>query len=295
MMTAMKLAVADCSEETQGLIVQKACSVLESSTSFPLKEIISEPSKVLQSSPTVYSLPCRDELVISLFASVIIALRPKTPIASVREVLKFFTIMLLRGHVPSAQALGSMINKLGVNISNMGVSNACTLEEALDIIFNNGLQSALSSYLLKDTPMDNGDTDLLDLCSDVDDSCIGIQANAIVGLAWIGKGLLMRGHQKLKEIVMILLRCLLSTGNQSSLPLKQELLGGCKEDDTNLVLIRSAVNAFGVLISDSRACLNKQFHATIRLLYKQHFFSTMTPILLSSIKDSHSSTTRYTS
>ncbi|KAI3915371.1 hypothetical protein MKX01_035630 [Papaver californicum] len=292
MMTAMKLAVADCSEETQGLIAQKAYSVLESSTSFPLKELISEPNKVLQSSAVVYSLPFRDELVISLFASVVIALRPKTPIASVRQILKFFTIMLLKGHVPSAQALGSIINKLGVNISNMGVSNVCSLEEAMDLIYHNGLQSALSSCILKDTPMDSGDTGLLDLCSDVDNSCIGIQANAIVGLAWIGKGLLMRGHQKLKEIVMILLRCLLSTGDQSSLPLKQELLGGCKEDDMHLVLIRSAANAFDVLISDSHACLNKRFHATIRILYKQHFFSTMMPILLSSIKDSHSSTTR---
>ncbi|MCL7036269.1 hypothetical protein MKW94_016817 [Papaver nudicaule] len=290
MMTAMKLAVADCSEETQGLIVQKAYGVLESSTSFPLKEPVSEPNKVLQSSESVYSLPSRDDLVISLFASVVIALRPKTPIANVREILKFFTIMLLKGHVPSAQALGSIINKMGV-FSNMGVSNACTLEEAMDTIFNNGLQSALSSYSLKDIPMDNGDEGHLDLCSDVDNSCIGLQANAIVGLTWIGKGLLMRGHQKLKQIVMVLLRCLLSTG---SLPVKQELLGGCEEDYMHLVLIRSAVDAFDVLLSDSHVCLNKRFHATIRLLYKQHFFSTMMPILLSSIKDSHSSATRST-
>ncbi|OVA08536.1 RNAPII transcription regulator C-terminal [Macleaya cordata] len=294
MMTAMRLAVAGCSEDIQGLIVQKAYSVLASSTFFPLKDVFSVPAKLeeLQLTKVVDSLSCRDEWLISLFASVIIALRPRTPLVNVRVILKLFTIVLLKGHVPAAQALGSITNKLPLNINSVEVSSACTLEEAMDVIFNMGLQSASDSGpSRKGSAMDGGDVGLIDFCLNVGNSSL-TQTNAVVGLAWIGKGLLMRGHEKLKDVVMILLRCLLLTGSVSPLPLQQDMLGECKEQDMHPTVIRSAADAFDVLLSDSNVCLNKRFHATIKPLYKQHFFYTMMPILLSSIKDSDSSTTR---
>jgi len=46
------------------------------------------------------------------------------------------------------------------------------------------------------------------------------------------------------------------------------------------------------MMSDSEVCLNKKFHARIKPLYKQRFFSTMTPIFLSKIKEATSMITK---
>lgn len=58
------------------------------------------------------------------------------------------------------------------------------------------------------------------------------------------------------------------------------------------LLAKSAADAFHVLVSDSEDCLNKTFHATVRPLYKQRFFSTVMPILLSEVKNTQSHTVR---
>lgn len=293
-MTATRLAVGDCTAESQALIVQKSYCMLSSMTFFPLKESVPlapiklESLKLIQD---IVSLSSRDEWLISLFSSILTALHPQTPIPEVREILKLLTIFVLKGYVPAAQALGSIINKCPLKINTIETSSVCTLEEALDIIQKTGLYGVLS----KD-PLSNG-TD--GSCENVSNLfCVAsskrlFQIHAIVGLAWIGKGLVMRGHEKVTEIAILLLKCLLSSSSKEILPLQQNALENGNGPDIDPSVVRSAADAFHILLSDSEVCLNKKFHATIRPLYKQHFFSSMIPILLSSIKDADSSVARY--
>ncbi|KAG0488993.1 hypothetical protein HPP92_007804 [Vanilla planifolia] len=78
----------------------------------------------------------------------------------------------------------------------------------------------------------------------------------------------MRGHEQLKDIANILLKCLLlslTTMTSSS---------SCGSDNhnserTQYLVARSASDAFQILLSDSEVCLNKKFHANIKPLYKQ--------------------------
>lgn len=290
----MRLAVGNCTEESQALIVQKAYCILSSMTFFPLKESVPlapiklESVKLIQD---IVSLSSRDEWLISLFSSVLTALHPQTPIPEVREILKLLTIFVLKGYVPAAQALGSIINKCPLKINTIETSSVCTLEEALDIIQKTGLYSVLSKDPLSNGT-DGSSQNLSNLVC-VTSSKSLFQIHAIVGLAWIGKGLVMRGHEKVTEIAMLILKCVLSSSSKVIVPLQQNALENGDGLDIDPSVVRSAADAFHILLSDSEVCLNKKFHATIRPLYKQHFFSSMIPILLSSIKDTESSVTRY--
>ncbi|KAL6996405.1 hypothetical protein U1Q18_006533 [Sarracenia purpurea var. burkii] len=290
-MTAVKLAVANCSVESQSIIMQKALNVLLSSTSFPSKESISgfTPTKLeaSQLNLALNSLPCRDNWIVSLFASVIIALHPQTQIPNLKVVLHVFMTTLLSGHVPAAQALGSIVNKLPLKSNTMDTSDGCSLEEAVDMILGSTNDNGLLRRCCKTGGGEIGfsSLELSDLGSGI------LQIHAIVGLAWIGKGLLMRGHEKVKDITMTIFSCLLSNIDIGALSLKQCPSEYSTELD-ELPLMKSAADAFHVLMSDSEACLNRRFHAVIRPLYKQRYFSTMMPILLSSVVKSDSSITR---
>ncbi|KAM4100099.1 hypothetical protein ACB094_05G042800 [Castanea mollissima] len=279
MMTAMKHAVAFCSEESQNEIIQKSYNVLSSSTSFPLKESVALtiPFQLegLQLTQKMDNLSCRDEWILSLFASVVIAVRPQTHIPNVKVILNLFITTLLKGHVPAAQALGSIVNKFGKSSSGSEISSDCTLEEALDIIFQLKLWTHLNNGALLRCSVNGSEMGHTDLCQAVVNNKLP-QILAITGLSWIGKGLLLRGHDKVKDVTMIFLECLLSNGN--ALPLSQHSLENSCEQDLRASVMKSAADAFRVLMSDSEVCLNRKFHAIIRPLYKQRFFSTMMPI-----------------
>ncbi|KAF9613791.1 hypothetical protein IFM89_011515 [Coptis chinensis] len=292
MMESMKQAVAGCSNGNQGLIVEKAYNILLSSTQFPRKDslLFSDSMKLeeLQVDQSLNTLSCKDKWIIYLFASVIIALRREIHVPNVRIILNLFMNLLLSGHAPVAQALGSMINKLPSTKSNVDTSCACNLEEAMDVVLKMGLSS--TSPLRRHRVVD-GDHEAVDKPQSVG-VCEFVQSKAMVGLAWIGKGLVMRGSEKMKDVVMIFLRCLLSSSKLKTLPSQQDTLQECKEQEIHPLVMRSAADAFNVLLSDSDVCLNKRFHATMKPLYKQRFFSSMMPILLTSIKESDSSMTR---
>ncbi|KAK9281630.1 hypothetical protein L1049_004533 [Liquidambar formosana] len=297
-MRAMKLAVGTCSEENQSAILEKAYSVLSLSTSFLLNESMSVKIPVelegLQLTQDSGSLSSRDDWLISLFASVIIALRPRTHIPNVRVILHLFMKALLKGHVPSAQALGSMVNKLHPKNNEAEISGDCTLEEAMDIIFNKSFWSSLDNgppFRRCSLLDDYSEMGLMNLCLSVGNRNL-LQIHAIVGLAWVGKGLLMRGHEIVKDVTMIFFKCLVSNGEMGVLPLKQGSSENCSEQDVIASTMKTAANAFHILMSDSEVCLNKSFHAIMRPLYKQRFFSSVMPVLVSSIMKSDSSIRR---
>lgn len=294
MMTAMKHAVAFCSEESQNEIIQKAYNVLSSSTSFPLKDsmALTIPFQLegLQLTQKMDNLSCRDEWILSLFASVVIAVRPQTHIPNVKVILNLFITTLLKGHVPAAQALGSIVNKFGKSSTGSEISSDCTLEEALDIIFQLKLWTHQDNGALLRCSVNGSEMGHTDLCQAVVNNKLP-QILAITGLSWIGKGLLLRGHDKVKDVTMIFLECLLS--NSNALPLSQHSLENSCEQDLRASVIKSAADAFRILMSDSEVCLNRKFHAIIRPLYKQRFFSTMMPILQPLIMKSDSLLSRY--
>lgn len=291
---AMKLTVGSCSEEIQYIILQKAYTVLSSNTSLLLKKssltsipVQLEESQLIQH---VDNISHRDELVLSLFASVIIAVRPRTEIPNMKEILYLFLTTLLRGHVPSAQALGSMINKFDTKAKSTEISRESTLEDAMDIIFKT------KSWFFRDKEVlqRNGNgMGLKDLCLGLVNNT-QLQVHAIVGLAWIGKGLLLRGHEKVKEVIMTLLECLMPDSSTRAAKLKQDSFENILEQDFHVSVRRSAADAFHILMSDSGVCLNKIFHAIIRPLYKQHLFSVVMPLLQSLIKNFDPSFSRYT-
>ncbi|XP_059645093.1 MMS19 nucleotide excision repair protein homolog [Cornus florida] len=287
--SAMKLAVGSCSEGRQSIIIQKAFSVLSSSTSFQLKDSTSGTTRIEQLDCSVDSFSYRDEWITSLFASVVIALHPQTHFPNVKVVLHVFMTALVNGHVLAAQALGSMVNKLPLKTNVMDISSDCSLEEAIDIVFNGNIWSSFDNGSLRRCG-GMGDGSEIGLCSlgPSNGKSRLLQIHAIVGLAWMGKGLLMRGHEKIKDITVTFLTCLLSNDNAGT---NQGQLKDSNEQDM-LSLMKSAADAFHILMSDSEACLNRSFHAIIRPLYKQRYFSTLMPILLSSIVKSDSSIKR---
>ncbi|CAL9135103.1 unnamed protein product [Musa textilis] len=266
-MMTMKHLVAGCTEENQFLILQKACSSLPKT--FLIAESLPCALSQLEGFQCIQDttlMSCRDEWVFSLFGSVVIALRPQTPLVNVKILLNLFVVLLLKGNMPAAQALASMVNKWPADVNKSEVSYS--LDQAIEEILKSCLWTSESSSNFIDR-----------------DSCF--QKYVVLGLAWIGKGLLMRGHEKLKEIAMLLLKCLVAGKNVDITPFQQHE-NGSKDvgQDASSPLATFAADAFHVLLSDSEDCLNKKFHATIRPLYKQRFFSSMLPILLSSIKES---------
>ncbi|XP_019458712.1 PREDICTED: MMS19 nucleotide excision repair protein homolog [Lupinus angustifolius] len=286
MMKVMKLSVASCSVESQNTITQKANSVLSSNSNFQLNELDRLPL-----TPGKYDIPLRDEWILSLFASVIIAVSPKTCIPNIRVLLHLFMKTLLKGVVPVAQALGSMINKLLSNSNDAEISSDLTLEEALDFIFNTKIWFSSTDLLQRCNGTSNGkEMVLTDLCLGISNDR-SLQINALCGLSWIGKGLLLRGHEKIKDISMIFMECLIS-GLKSALPLVQDSLESIEEQNLDPLVMKSAADAFHILMSDSEVCLNKKFHAIVRPLYKQRFFSSMMPIFLQLITKSLSPSSR---
>ncbi|GAV61259.1 MMS19_N domain-containing protein [Cephalotus follicularis] len=283
-MKAMKLTVGGCSRESQHIIVQKAYTVLSSSTIIPLNKSSTIPVQLegLQITQEIDNTSSVDEWIHSLYASVITAVHPQTPIPNVRFTLHLFMTTLLKGSLPAAQALGSIVNKLSVELNGTKISSDCTLEDALDMICNQ----------LGGGMINTNETALANLCRDAVNSRF-LEIHAIVGLSWIGKGLLMRGHEKVKDITMIFLECLLSNGKMGTLPLKQCSPEISFEQEVHHSVMKCAADAFQILMGDSEVCLNRKFHAIIRPLYKQRFFSTIMPILQSLIMKTDSSLSRY--
>lgn len=267
-MKAMKLAVSSCSQEGQVIIIQKSFYILSSKTSYSMIEPCQRASIQIAEFINVSS---KEGWIFSLFASVVMALRPQTQVPSVRAILYLFMLALLQGCVPAAQALGSMANKTNLIAPKFSESDDFTFEEAMDIICN---ASKISGGM-----KESKKTGLLNMCGA--GSSTGLQTYAIMGLAWVGKGLLMRGHEKVRDVTMALLRFLQSSEETSIRSKKLEALGKDMDGDLHDPVMKSAADAFQTLMSDSEACFTREFHVVIKPLYKQRFFSTMMPIFQS--------------
>ncbi|CAN6197033.1 unnamed protein product [Urochloa humidicola] len=283
LMTGMKLLVGVCTEEQQTLIVQKAYSMVSSVLPLPLKSIIHRLSAVDELVP---SHSVQETAMVSMLSSVIVGLRPQTPVPDMIVMINLFTVFLLNGKLPAAYALASIFNKY---LHNQEFSHENQLDNTLDGILERCFSTVLanSSSKISHSSVDtSNDANFSYVSSGNILSKIGI----LSGLAWIGKGLLMRGDEKVKGISMFLLKCLCSDEALAGTPSHEEESYG--SDSSNTSISTSAAGAFNVMMSDSEVCLNKKFHARIKPLYKQRFFSILTPIFLSKIKEATSMTTK---
>ncbi|KAL6880640.1 hypothetical protein ACP4OV_012205 [Aristida adscensionis] len=277
LMMGMKLLVAFCTEEQQSLIVQKAYGVMSSMLSFPMESMTHH---ILAIDQLVPSHSVQEAALVGMLSSAIVGLRPQTPVPDMMMMINLFTVFLLKGQMPAAHALASIFNK---NLHNPGFSDNDQLDKVLDGILERCFSTVLTN---SSSNVFNSSVDTLDdaSCSDLSSGSILSKVDLLSGLAWIGKGLLMRGHEKVKDISMFLLNCLSSDqtlASTSSHPHEH-----CGHDSPDTSLAKSAASAFRVMMSDSEVCLNRNFHARIKPLYKQRFFSILVPIFLSKIKES---------
>ncbi|PAN09691.1 hypothetical protein PAHAL_2G044600 [Panicum hallii] len=283
LMTGMKLLVGVCTEEQQTLIVQKAYSMVSSVLPLPLKSMT---RCLLAVDELVPSHSVQETALIGMLSSVIVGLRLQTPVPDMIVMINLFTVFLLNGQLPAAYALASIFNKY---LHNPEFSH----ENQLDKIFDDILERCFSTVLansyskISHSSVDtSNDANFLYVSS----GNIASKIDILSGLAWIGKGLLMRGDEKMKDISMFLLKCLCSGETLASTPAHEE--ESCGSDSSDTSIATSAAGAFNVMMSDSEVCLNKKFHARIKPLYKQRFFSIMMPIFLSKIKEATSMETK---
>lgn len=282
LMTGMKLLVGVCTEEQQSLIVQKAHSTISSMLSLPM-ELMTD--RLLPVDELVPLHSVSETALISMFSSIIIGLRPQTPVPDMMVMIKLFTVFLLNGKMPAAYALASIFNKY---LHNPEFSHENQMDKILDDILERCFSTVLANSCSKTSQSCAGTSDVN--FSDVSSRNKLSKINILSSLAWIGKGLLMRGDEKVKDISMFLLKILFSDEILSTVPSHQEEPYGGDSSDTSLAI--SAASAFHVMMSDSEMCLNKKFHARIKPLYKQRFFSIMMPIFLSKIKETTAVTTK---
>ncbi|KAI4325317.1 hypothetical protein MLD38_030729 [Melastoma candidum] len=266
-MMSVKLSASNCTVTSQTMVIDKAYSIVSSNSSFRLAEyaVDSYKLKELHISLELDKLSTRDRLVLSLFSSIVVALRPQTCIPHVRAIFLLFMENFLKGHIPSAEALGSILNKLSSTAQGNKAVYNCSLEEAIDLIFKMSISNEQA------VGHNDNRTSIVDICLGSSNSKL-LQANAIVGLAWMGKGLLMRGHEKVKDITTTLVQCLLTDNT-----LKPSNSEGIPEQEAHSVM-RCCADAFHILVSDAEASLSRRLHAVVRPLYKQRFFLMVMPI-----------------
>lgn len=263
LMMGMKLLVGVCTEEQQLLIVQKACGIVSSMLSLPVNALTHH---LLSVDDLVPAHSVQDIALVCMLSSVIVGLWPQTPVPEMMMMINLFSVFLLNGHIPAAHALASIFNKY---LQNSEFSHEIKLDKILDVILGGCFSIVLPSSNLKMSRSSAATSDNADFSDSLPGS-IGSKIDILCGLAWIGKGLLMRGDEKVKEISMFLLKCLSSDAS----------------------LATAAADAFHVMMGDSEVCLNKKFHARIKFLYKQRFFSILMPIFLSKIKETSELTTK---
>lgn len=284
LMMGMKFLVGVCTEEQQSLIIQKACSTISSMLSLPVKSMVHH--VLSEDDELVPAHSAQDKALVCMLSSVIVGLRPQTPVQDMTMMINLFAVFLLNGQMPAAHALASIFNKY---LHNSEFSHENKLDKILDVILGRCFSIVLASSNSKISHSSGAISDNAN-CSDSMSGSVGSKVDILCGLAWIGKGLLMRGDEKVKDVSMFLLKCLVSDQNSVNVQPYQKTQNDNVSSDASLAT--SAADAFHVMMSDSEVCLNKKFHAKIKLLYKQRFFSILMPIFLSKIKETPVLTTK---
>ncbi|VAI80613.1 unnamed protein product [Triticum turgidum subsp. durum] len=203
LMMGMKLLVRVCTEEQQSLIVQKACGIVSLMLSLPVKALTRH---LLSVDELVPAHSVQDTALVCMLSSVIVGLWPQTPVPEMMMMINLFSVFLLNGHIPAAHALASIFNKY---LQNSEFSHEIKLDKILDVILGGCFSIVLPSSNLKMSCSPAATLDNANFSDSLPGS-IGSKIDILCGLAWIGKGLLMRGDEKVKEISLFLLKCLSS-------------------------------------------------------------------------------------
>ncbi|XP_057870323.2 MMS19 nucleotide excision repair protein homolog isoform X1 [Cryptomeria japonica] len=294
-MEVMRVSVQYCGEDLQKGILLKSLGIV--SQRLQSMSIVSPVASLksrddMQDDFVLINEPDQEEWKIALFASVVVALDPKVVLHNQRKTLKMFMNAVLRkGNSMikdvAAQALGSMINKCPV-AANGNSPNLFTLDEAIHSVLDEGLLRIVENRTLHgELVFPNNITQSLDFANIDSDDSIGMQVQAVIALAWIGKGLAMRGHSKISDVAMLLLN-VLRTNSSICTPFPQNDIHKseiCKSMGKKFEVAEAAADGLGIIMKDSENSLNKECHAIIRPLYKQRFFTSLIPVLVLAIKD----------
>lgn len=300
-MAVMRLSVQYCTEELQKTVLIKAIDTL------PVRNqnwsngtsIASVPHQVIgNASLNSIDRPNQDEWKIALFASVVVSLRPKIVLHNKKQILEMFISTLLgKGDSiikeAACQALGSMINKCPVEVDH-AMLGVLTLDQAIHSILEDSLLKIVGNHVPQDpSEMTSNNMRSVEL-GDIHDD-IGVQIQAVTAVAWIGKGLAMRGHGKISDVAVLLLNILRSSSSVCAISSQND---NCKIDmdeirNKKFLLAQAAADGLGIIMKDSKTSLNKDCYACIRPLYKQRFFTSMIPILVFAIRESGASPSRY--
>ncbi|KMZ74507.1 hypothetical protein ZOSMA_127G00280 [Zostera marina] len=165
----MKVVVGNLNKENQLLIMHKGYNIIQSRIISPLRKLnqfLPDNTEIARLDLDSIILSPYDELLVSLFAAVVVALQPQVVISDIKVIINVFSIYLLKGHVSEAHALGSIFNKWPSN-SKKADEISCRLKEAIDIIFTKGVFSS--------------DIKLLRINDDIDANN-AVHMNVIVGL-----------------------------------------------------------------------------------------------------------------
>ncbi|KAH9301186.1 hypothetical protein KI387_012769, partial [Taxus chinensis] len=301
-MEAMRVSVQYCPEDLQKGILLKSLDIISIrlqslSAASPVASLTN--LDAMQANVTLVDKPEQEEWKIALFASVVVALDPKIVLHNERKILKLLLSVILRKgnrmiKVAAAQALGSMINKCPV-VANDSTSNIFTLDEAIHFVLDEGLLRIVENNTLQIQSefAQNKTLSLAPRDIDADDSIV-VQIQAVTAVAWIGKGLAMRGHDKISDVAMLLLNILRLTSNMyTSSPQndsdKSEVERSMGEKSK---VAEAAADGLRIIMEDTRTSLNKDCHAFMRPLYKQRFFTSIIPVLVLAIKEAAASPSR---
>eukprot|EP01018_Ginkgo_biloba_P001984 Gb_13638 [translate_table: standard] len=300
-MAVLRLLVQRCAENLQKVVLLKAFNVLSLRPhSLPGANEVTTLARQddFHANINSFAKSNREEWQIALFASVVVALRPNVIVHNESQILiMFMSTVLSKGDNiikdAAAQALGSMINKCPVQVNKNETSIYFTLEEAIHSVFEEGLLKIVNNCGSQNqSEMVYNDTLSLRLGDLNVDGTIGVQIQAVTAVAWIGKALAMRGHNKTSDIAMLLLSILRSSSKMHTSEGDNYMSKFDKGMDLKYQLASAAADGFGIIMKDSRTSLNKDCHALIRPLYKQRFFTSMIPILVLAIKEVGMSPTR---
>lgn len=297
----MRLSVQYCTEELQKTVLIKALDML------PIRNknwsngtsIASVPHQVIgNASLNSIDRSNQDEWKIALFASVVVSLRPKIVLHNKKQILEMFISTLLgKGDSmikeAASQALGSMINKCPVEVDH-AMLGVLSLDQAIHSVLEESLLKIVGNHVPQDpSEMASNNAWSVEL-GDIHDD-IGVQIQAVTAVAWIGKGLAMRGHGKISDVAMLLLNILRSSSSVCAMSSQNN---NCKIDmdeirNEKYLLAKAAADGLGIIMKDSKTSLNKDCYACMRPLYKQRFFTSMIPILALAIRESGAQPSRY--
>ncbi|CAM6086603.1 unnamed protein product [Calypogeia fissa] len=299
LMAVNRVTIRACTEGAQEKILSKATTVLldwgitNTSVDTSMKQ-----NAVMHDCTTYTTTKFIEERgwLVALVASIVLGLCPLVVFPKRHLLLKTFVKMsiseasFLKTKV-AAQATASLINKWKDTLSGdrRPEGKIDTLDEAIRAVVDETFMPVINQHM---GDHDSSATTVVD--DSVHEECDkNKMVRAVHALAWIGKGLAMRGHARISDIAGTLMALLESEGLKAA-PVLDALVD--QVDSRNLssvvALAQAAAEGIGIIVKEDATCLDRVHNATVRPLFKQRFFTSMLPPLQEAVRRAGNSSYR---